>query len=110
MMGDPGEGGVGSGDGGGGEGAVVVPCTPNDPNCNVSVTATDPNSCNLSNPICQMLYQQLISSISTYLVSDASTAARQMLRAISCKQKHAHITKRYGVIALLLKLLPRPGR
>ena len=43
------------------------------------------------------------------LVCDASTAAKQMLRAIHRKQKHAYITKRYGPLALLLKVLPRPG-
>jgi short-subunit dehydrogenase len=43
------------------------------------------------------------------LVCDASTAARQMLRAIHRKRKHAYITKRYGPISSLMKLLPRPG-
>jgi short-subunit dehydrogenase len=44
------------------------------------------------------------------IVSDAITAARQMLHAISRKKKHAYITRRYAGIALLLKVLPRPGR
>jgi short-subunit dehydrogenase len=44
------------------------------------------------------------------LVSDATTAAQQMVRAIVRKKKHAYITRRYAVIALLLKLLPRPGK
>jgi short-subunit dehydrogenase len=44
------------------------------------------------------------------LVSDATTAARQMLHAIVRKKKHAYITKRYAAIAFVLKLLPRPGR
>ncbi len=44
------------------------------------------------------------------LVCDASTAARQMIRAITRKRKHAYVTRRYAGIALLLKLLPRPGR
>jgi short-subunit dehydrogenase len=44
------------------------------------------------------------------IVSDATTAARQMLRAIFRKKKHAYITRRYAGIALVLKLLPRPGR
>jgi short-subunit dehydrogenase len=43
------------------------------------------------------------------LVSDASTAARQMLQAIFRNRKHAYITKRYAVIAFVLKLLPRSG-
>lgn len=48
--------------------------------------------------------------IRNLLVSDASKAARQMLRAIAHKKKHAYITKRYAGIALVLRLLPRPGR
>ncbi len=44
------------------------------------------------------------------LVADAATAARQMLRAILRRKKHAYITKRYAVIAFFAKLLPRPGR
>lgn len=43
-------------------------------------------------------------------VADAATAARQMLRAIQRRKKHAYITKRYAAIAFVLKLLPRPGR
>jgi len=43
------------------------------------------------------------------LVCDAPTAARQMLRAIFRNRKHAYITKRYGLIAVVLKLMPRPG-
>jgi short-subunit dehydrogenase len=35
------------------------------------------------------------------LVCDATIAARQMVRAILRHQKHAYITKRYGVIAFL---------
>jgi short-subunit dehydrogenase len=44
------------------------------------------------------------------LVSDATNTAKQMIRAISRKKKHTYITKRYAMIALLLKLLPRPGK
>jgi short-subunit dehydrogenase len=43
-------------------------------------------------------------------VCDVETAARQMLRAIFRNQKHAYITKRYALIAFVLKFLPRPGR
>lgn len=43
-------------------------------------------------------------------VADPQTAARQMLRAIQRRKKHAYITKRYAVIAFLLRLLPRPGK
>ena len=38
------------------------------------------------------------------LVCDAPTAARQMLRAIFRNQQHAYITKRYALIAFVLKL------
>ena len=43
------------------------------------------------------------------LVSDPSTAARQMHRAISRRRQHSYITRRYGLIAFLMRLLPRPG-
>ncbi len=43
------------------------------------------------------------------LVSSPTTAARQMVRAIAKKKKHAYITGRYALIALLLRVLPRPG-
>jgi short-subunit dehydrogenase len=43
------------------------------------------------------------------LVSDPATAAGQMLRTITRRRSHAYITRRYAVIALLMKLLPRPG-
>jgi short-subunit dehydrogenase len=42
-------------------------------------------------------------------VASPAKAARQILRAVHRQKKHAYITKRYGVVALLLKLLPRPG-
>jgi len=44
------------------------------------------------------------------LVADAATAARQILRAVVRRKKHAYITRRYAVVAFLLRLLPRPGR
>jgi short-subunit dehydrogenase len=43
-------------------------------------------------------------------VCDAPTAARQMLQAIYSNRKHAYITKRYALVAAVLKLLPRPGK
>jgi short-subunit dehydrogenase len=43
------------------------------------------------------------------LVASAETAAKQILRAIRNRSKHAYTTRRYGIIALILKLLPRPG-
>jgi short-subunit dehydrogenase len=42
-------------------------------------------------------------------VASPAKAARQILRAVQKRKKHAYITKRYAVVALLLKLLPRPG-
>ena len=42
-------------------------------------------------------------------VASPEKAARQILRAIQKRRKHAYITRRYAVVALLMKLLPRPG-
>jgi short-subunit dehydrogenase len=42
-------------------------------------------------------------------VASPAEAARQILRAIQKRRKHAYITKRYALVALILKLLPRPG-
>jgi short-subunit dehydrogenase len=42
------------------------------------------------------------------IVTDAATAARQMMRAIVLKKKHAYITRRYALIAWIMRLLPRP--
>jgi short-subunit dehydrogenase len=44
-----------------------------------------------------------------FLVASPAKAARQILRAIQKRKKHAYITRRYGVIAFILKLLPRAG-
>jgi len=43
------------------------------------------------------------------VVSDTTITARQMLHSISRKKNHAHIARRYALIALLMKLFPRPG-
>jgi short-subunit dehydrogenase len=43
------------------------------------------------------------------LVSSPAVAARQIMRAVRSRSKHAYITRRYALIALVLKLLPRPG-
>lgn len=40
------------------------------------------------------------------LVSSPATAARQILRAVQRRRKHAYITRRYAVVAFVLKLLP----
>jgi short-subunit dehydrogenase len=42
-------------------------------------------------------------------VASPEKAARQILRAIQKRKKHAYITKRYAPVAFILKLLPRPG-
>jgi len=42
-------------------------------------------------------------------VASPAKAARQILRAIQKQKKHAYITRRYAVVAFILKLLPRPG-
>jgi short-subunit dehydrogenase len=43
------------------------------------------------------------------LVASPAKAARQILRAVQQRKKHAYITRRYALVALILKLLPRPG-
>jgi short-subunit dehydrogenase len=43
------------------------------------------------------------------IVASPATAARQILRAVERRKKHAYITKRYGVVAFIFKRLPRPG-
>ena len=42
-------------------------------------------------------------------VASPAKAARQILRAIQKQKKHAYITRRYAVVAFILRLLPRPG-
>jgi short-subunit dehydrogenase len=43
------------------------------------------------------------------LVSSPAVAARQIIRAVRKRTKHAYITRRYALVALILKLLPRAG-
>lgn len=43
------------------------------------------------------------------LVSSPATAARQIMRAVRKRAKHAYITRRYSLVAFILKLLPRAG-
>jgi short-subunit dehydrogenase len=43
------------------------------------------------------------------LVASPAKAARQILQAVQKRKKHAYITKRYALVAFILKLLPRPG-
>jgi short-subunit dehydrogenase len=51
-----------------------------------------------------------LSPLATRLfVCSPEKAASQILRAIQLRKKHAYITKRYAVVAFLMKLLPRPG-
>jgi short-subunit dehydrogenase len=42
-------------------------------------------------------------------VASPEKAARQILRAVQKRKKHAYITRRYAPVAFILKLLPRPG-
>lgn len=42
-------------------------------------------------------------------VASPSVAAAQIRRAIEKQKKHAYVTRRYRLVALALKLLPRPG-
>jgi short-subunit dehydrogenase len=43
------------------------------------------------------------------LVSTPAVAADQILRAVRKQAKHAYITRRYALVAFILKLLPRAG-
>lgn len=43
------------------------------------------------------------------LVSSPATAARQIGQAVRKRAKHAYITRRYALVAVILKLLPRAG-
>ena len=51
----------------------------------------------------------LPSVVRRLLVASPAKAARQILRAVQKRKKHAYITRRYAVAALILKLLPRAG-
>ena len=42
-------------------------------------------------------------------VASPAKAARQILRAVQKRKKHAYITRRYAAVAFVLKILPRPG-
>ena len=43
------------------------------------------------------------------LVCSPAMAAQQIIRAVRKRAKHAYITKRYALVAFVLKLLPRAG-
>lgn len=43
------------------------------------------------------------------LVASPTVAARQTIRAIRKRAKHVYVTRRYGLVALVFKLLPRAG-
>jgi short-subunit dehydrogenase len=44
-----------------------------------------------------------------FFVASPEKVAGQILRAIEKRRKHAYITRRYALVAFVLKLLPRPG-
>jgi short-subunit dehydrogenase len=43
------------------------------------------------------------------LVASPAKAARQILRAVQKRKEHAYITRRYALVAFILKFLPRAG-
>jgi short-subunit dehydrogenase len=43
------------------------------------------------------------------VVASPEKAAHQIARAIRRRRKHAYITRRYGLVAFIARLLPRPG-
>jgi hypothetical protein len=44
-----------------------------------------------------------------FFIASPQRAAEQILRAVRRRAKHAYITRRYAIIAFLLRRLPRPG-
>jgi short-subunit dehydrogenase len=42
-------------------------------------------------------------------VASPAKAARQIIRAVQKRKKHAYITRRYALVAFVLRLLPRAG-
>lgn len=46
---------------------------------------------------------------SAFWVASPEAAAESILRAVRRRAKHAYITPRWGLISLLLRLMPRPG-
>jgi short-subunit dehydrogenase len=51
-----------------------------------------------------------LSAVATWLlVASPAAAARQIVRAIRKRAKHAYIPRRYALVALVLQLLPRAG-
>ncbi|HEV8027417.1 MAG TPA: SDR family NAD(P)-dependent oxidoreductase [Stellaceae bacterium] len=51
----------------------------------------------------------MMQSERVFWVASAAVAAQQIMRAIRRRRKHAYITRRWAIIALLLRCLPRPG-
>lgn len=47
--------------------------------------------------------------VTRFFVASPEKAARQIFRAIQKRRKHAYITRRYALVALLARCLPRPG-
>lgn len=47
--------------------------------------------------------------ISRLFVASPANAARHILRVVRKQRKHAYITRRYALVAFILKILPRPG-
>ncbi len=46
---------------------------------------------------------------SAFWVASPEAAAKSILRAVHRRAKHAYVTPRWGLIGLLLRLMPRPG-
>ena len=47
--------------------------------------------------------------VNRLFVASPEKAAKQILRAIQKRKKHAYVTKRYALIAFIARRLPRPG-
>lgn len=51
----------------------------------------------------------MMKSKRAFWVETPERAAEQIVDAIRRKAKHAYITRRWGLVAMILKILPRPG-
>jgi len=51
----------------------------------------------------------LPAAVKRLFVASPAKAARQILRAVEKRKKHAYITRRYALVAFIFRLLPRPG-
>jgi short-subunit dehydrogenase len=74
--------------------------------CSIAVTEVKPGFVDTA---MMKPHRPLPAVVRRLFVASPEKAARQILRAVEKRKMHAYITKRYGLVAAVLKLLPRPG-